>query len=480
MKKKAKKFCILLFSMLLLLTAPFSVKFVRGFSMDLTTFETDKDIYYFDEDIFINSTWENLYNPSTEISYVQVCIYDGQNNLVWMSPEYSDVGFNSENWTISIHELDFSGQGTSNYLDVIMWYYNYHAATNTMVTALLQVIHIEILGDINNPIIHVSPNNLTVEFGYTGQRLSWNATDPFPNTYTIELQGSGIVAGPFIWTSGTLINYNIPDGFVVGVYVYTINFTDDNGNSIIDSVIFNVDDDTNPIIKNAPNDLTVELGYTGQSLSWNASDHHPNIYTIELQGLGIVVEPTVWTSTLSIIYNIPNNFALGNYVYTVNFTDDYGNSIIDSVIFNVGDTLPPEIIVNSPSTNILYGVDSPIFNISLYDINGVDTLWYTIDGVFTNFTFVANGSVDPFIVSGFIDQSIWDSLGDGTAIIGFYANDTVGNIGVVNITISIRRVPSYTSDGIATSPFEPLIIVLIIIMSIILILGSVIVMKKRI
>ena len=480
MKKKAKKFCILLFSMLLLLTAPFSVKFVRGFSMDLTTFETDKDIYYFEEDIFINASWENLYNPSTEDSYVQASIYDGQLNLIWASPEYSDVGFNSENWTISIHELDFSGQGTSNYLDVIMWYYNYHAATNTMVTALLQVIHIEILGDIHNPIIRDSLDNITVEFGYTGQSLSWNATDPFPNTYTIELQGLGIVAGPFIWTSGVPINYNIPIGFVVGNYTYTINFTDDNGNSIIDSVIFNVEDTTNPIIKNAPSDVTVELGYTGQTLLWNATDHHPNTYTIELQGVGIVVEPTVWTSTLSIIYNIPNNFTVGIYVYTVNFTDDYGNSIFDSVIFNVGDTLPPEIIVNSPSTNILYGVDSPIFNISLYDINGVDTLWYTIDGVFTNFTFVANGSVDPFIVSGFIDQSIWDSLGDGTAIIGFYANDTVGNIGVVNITISIRRVPSYTSDGIATSPFEPLIIVLIIIMSIILILGSVIVMKKRI
>ena len=263
----------------------------------------------------------------------------------------------------------------------------------------------------------------------------------------------------------------------MGDYIYTVNFTDDYGNSIIDSVIFNVDDATNPIIISAPSDLTVELGYTGQSLSWNVTDHHPNIYTMELYGLGIVVEPTVWTSTLSIIYNIPHSFAVGTYVYMVNFTDDYGNSIIDSVIFNVGDTLPPEIIVNSPSKNILYGVDPPIFNISLYDINGVDTVWYTVDGIFTNFSFIANGSVDPFVVSGFIDQSIWDSLEDGTVILGFYANDTVGNIGAVNTTVSIR---TYMPDGIATFPFESLIIILIISMSIILILGNVIVKKKRI
>ncbi len=237
---------------------------------------------------------------------------------------------------------------------------------------------------------------------------------------------------------------------------------------------------TNPIIINAQSDISVEYGYTGQILSWNVTDPHPNIYTIELQRLGIVVKPTVWTSTLSIIYNIPDGFAVGVYIYMINSTDDYGNSIIDSVIFSVGDTLPPEIIVNSPSKNIIYGVDPPIFSISLYDINGVDTVWYTVDGIFTNFTFIANGSVDPFIVSGFIDQSIWDSLGDGTTIIGFYANDTVGNIGAVNITISIRRIPSYESNTISTFTFESLIIILIITMSIILVLGGVIVSKKRI
>ena len=35
-----------------------------------------------------------------------------------------------------------------------------------------------------------------MEYGYTGQSLSWTATDANPDTYTIELQGSGIVAGP--------------------------------------------------------------------------------------------------------------------------------------------------------------------------------------------------------------------------------------------------------------------------------------------
>jgi len=202
--------------------------------------------------------------------------------------------------------------------------------------------------DTVNPVIIIGPINFTVEYGYTGQSISWTAIDANPDTYTIELQGTGIVAGPTVWTFGNAINYNIPDGFGLGSYVYTVNFTDLGDNFIIDSVTFTVGDLTNPTIISAPSDLTVEFGYTGQSLSWTATDPNPNTYMIELQGSGIVAGPTAWTSGVSIAYNIPNGFAVGVYIYTVNFTDDYGNSIIDNVTFTVGDTTNPTII-SAPS-----------------------------------------------------------------------------------------------------------------------------------
>ena len=202
--------------------------------------------------------------------------------------------------------------------------------------------------DTTNPNITSAPSDLAVEFEYTGQSLSWTATDAHPNTYTIELQGSGIVASPTAWTSGVTIIYNIPDGFAINVYIYIINFTDDSGNSIINSTTITVDDTTKPTILSAPSDLTVEFGYTGQSLSWTATDANKNTYTIELQGSGIVAGPTAWTSGVEIIYNIPDGFAIDVYVYIINFTDDYGNSIIDSVIFTVSDTTNPTII-SAPS-----------------------------------------------------------------------------------------------------------------------------------
>ena len=67
--------------------------------------------------------------------------------------------------------------------------------------------------------------------------------DPNPDTCTLS-QGSGQVVAPTAWTSSVEVTYNIPNGFVAGVYIYTINFTDDYGNSVSDSVTFTVKEET--------------------------------------------------------------------------------------------------------------------------------------------------------------------------------------------------------------------------------------------
>ena len=200
----------------------------------------------------------------------------------------------------------------------------------------------------NNPIITNSPSDFNVEYGYSGVNISWIATDQNPNNYTIELQETGIVAGPLTWLNGSLITYNVPDGLNLGIYTYTINLTDDYGNFITDTVLMSVIELEDPIIKISPTDFSVEYGYSGIILSWTATDQNPNAYTIELQGTGIVAGPTVWSNNTAITYNVPDDFAVGQYIYTINFTDDYNNFIIDAVIMTVEDTIDP-IVTNASS-----------------------------------------------------------------------------------------------------------------------------------
>lgn len=95
-----------------------------------------------------------------------------------------------------------------------------------------------------------------------------------------------------------------------------------------------------PMITDSPSDFTIDYGYTGVSISWTATDPNPNIYTIELQGSGMVVSPSLWVSGIEITYNVPDGLATGIYSYFVNFTDDYDNFITGTIIMTVKEVTP--------------------------------------------------------------------------------------------------------------------------------------------
>ncbi|MGM0470124.1 MAG: hypothetical protein ACQERB_15095 [Promethearchaeati archaeon] len=212
----------------------------------------------------------------------------------------------------------------------------------------LVVVQIRERADLDDPIITENPSDLLLECGYTGKIIAWRATDLNPDTYTIELQGSGNVAGPTAWSSGVVVTYDIPNGLGVGTYTYTINFTDTNGNFATDTVEVTVQDTENPVIIDSPDDKIVGLGYSGVNFQWTATDENPYNYTIELQGSGNVVDSTGWSSGIPIVYNVPEGLGLGEYYYTINFTDDYGHFIPDTAKLSVQDIKDP-VITDAPT-----------------------------------------------------------------------------------------------------------------------------------
>jgi len=99
------------------------------------------------------------------------------------------------------------------------------------------------------------------------------------------------------------------------------------------------------------------------------------------------------------------------------------------------DSIDPEISIISPQYNELVGNSAPEFQISL-DEPHLDTRWYSLNNG-ENYTF--------FNSSGFIDQDVWDTCGNGTVNIRFFANDTVGNIGYNEVLIrKYSHIPEIT------------------------------------
>ncbi len=90
------------------------------------------------------------------------------------------------------------------------------------------------------------------------------------------------------------------------------------------------------------------------------------------------------------------------------------------------DIIPPTITVSSPDDEEIFE-DPPNFICTASDPNGVASKWYTLDNGITNVTFSGN--------EGQIDAELWNTLPDGTVLIKFYAEDSVGNIGYDSVQV---------------------------------------------
>ncbi|MFX0136373.1 MAG: purple acid phosphatase family protein [Candidatus Hodarchaeota archaeon] len=105
--------------------------------------------------------------------------------------------------------------------------------------------------------------------------------------------------------------------------------------------------------------------------------------------------------------------------------DDYNNIyLIDNMtIVKKGGA---SVKIHSPVNNQIYGEISPNFNVTIEQFKlkpdwfTLNTTWYSVNGGLINYTYI--GSI------GKINQTAWDELKDGVAVIKFYANDSIRNL----------------------------------------------------
>jgi len=90
------------------------------------------------------------------------------------------------------------------------------------------------------------------------------------------------------------------------------------------------------------------------------------------------------------------------------------------------DTYCPIITINVPNPYDVFGSTPPDVYIIFTDPN-LESKWYQLSNstiTTTNHTW-----------KGFIEEEVWDEIGNGTVTIIFYANNTVGNLGTASVTV---------------------------------------------
>ncbi|MFX1391253.1 MAG: hypothetical protein ACFE9Z_14400 [Promethearchaeota archaeon] len=116
--------------------------------------------------------------------------------------------------------------------------------------------------------------------------------------------------------------------------------------------------------------------------------------------------------------------------------DTFGSYYESNIQYFLVDTTNPIMNILSPSTDDFFGNTPPSFQISYTELN-VDSTWYylgpgTLEVIFSG-------------VSGSINQSEWDKLGEGFVTIRFYINDTGGHESFDEIIVQKELTPPTSS-----------------------------------
>ena len=139
--KKKNIMVLFLFFLLGIILIP---KSVLGFSCNNTLLVTDKNTYNYDENIYINGSWELYYNSGFEVSYVQIQITNIFDNVLWNSSNYYVIGISQKNWTINIQflNLTLTNYSCKIYLKIFNYYKNFN--TNEVVATYREILAINI------------------------------------------------------------------------------------------------------------------------------------------------------------------------------------------------------------------------------------------------------------------------------------------------------------------------------------------------
>jgi hypothetical protein len=279
--------------------------------------------------------------------------------------------------------------------------------------------------DPSNGVTVITATNASADINSNGIRA--NITTP-----------SGFIFIDLIYQGGNLWN-NTFTVSLDGVYSIRLNATDFTGNTNTTRSISIVGDGAAPLITidnvtpNPSNGLTVITALNSSS-DINSNGIWANITTpsgrlfVKLNYQG----SDTWIGNFTVIED-------GPYYIRINATDNADNTNTTNLYIIHGDFTPPNITIDSPSNEI--GATAPDFSISITE-TFLNTTWYSLfDGTAwsDNITFTG--------LTGSIDQDLWRAIPQGTIIVRFYANDTLGQIGYQDVEITKKIAISIGPDN---------------------------------
>lgn len=188
---------------------------------------------------------------------------------------------------------------------------------------------------VTEPIIN-TPMDVYYAEGSEGNVIVWRPFDNALKDWQVTIDGS-------LWSSGSWNFHNITvnvDGLRYGTHTVVVTVRDTELNTVTDTVLVHVYDDTPPVV-HGPANQWLFVDATGQIINWQVSDLNPATYTLTVDGNSFSTGS--WTTgTLSI--NVDGINAVGEHTLVLTVYDVDGNSAQDSLVVQViRDNVSPTI-----------------------------------------------------------------------------------------------------------------------------------------
>ena len=199
--------------------------------------------------------------------------------------------------------------------------------------------------------------------------IDWEPSDFNPEYYTILLNDGLYLEGN--WNSSSEIFSIDVSQMPMGIYNYTLLVTDVGGNSVTDTVLVNITDQTLPFFNN-PTEMSISDGSLDNGISWSITEVNPDLYELHIDDA--LTQSGIWNSSQEILTVYLNGTTLGVYNFTVTVYDTSNNHAHSTILVSVvDDTLP---IVNNPPD--MHYDDSETGNAISWDVYDTHLLNYEV------------------------------------------------------------------------------------------------------
>ena len=345
--------------------------------------------------------------PQYDISVVEPNI-----DTMWYTLDYgaTNITFGSLTGTIDQTEWDKFSDGS-----VIIRFYVRDEGRNEGFAETI------VKKDVNIPLITINAPNTNDIFGFQPPQYDISVVEPNIDTmwYTLDSGATNITFGSL---TGTIdqTEWGKKGGGAVPIRFYA---NDSLGNVGFSEVIV-VKDLITPIVSINLPDLNELFGSTPPNFDITVTESNPDSmwYTLDSGATNVTfssltgtIDQTEWSNQ-------------GNGTVTIRFyaEDEAGNVGFEEIIIRK-DVNIPLITINSPTTNDIFGIRAPQYDVSVVESN-IDSMWYTLDNGITTTSFTE--------FTGTIDQTEWEKFGDGIVIIRFYVRDKSDNEAFAEVSIN--------------------------------------------